>query len=605
MNVRIRFCRALKCMYIVVIMNNAYFSLLRMTWRYAAGRRVQYVIAYIFFAVANLLGLLEPLLLGLFFNRLQQDGLANYKGALFILAAYPLLQLMFWVFHGTARVLERVNTYHIVKNFRADLFDTLTSIPLKWHKDHHSGELMSRLEKASAALKNFADEGFMYHEVIVKFTGSAVALFVISLYSGMVAIIFGFFASIIIFRFDKLLVAYIKKINKIWHVYDATFYDYIVNIRTVVTLRLEKLAKSEILSKFKKVKPIWQKNAKVNELKWFLLTMVIAFLIFTVMAFYLFQKSVAGEVLLLGTLVALYEYVSRYTGVFFDLAWKYENLVHLNADVDSIQPIWDAKKLYQNNGNVEPINASWQNIQLKNLYFRYEDEKHRNHNLKNINLEFKRGERIAFVGESGSGKSTMMTLLRGLQEPDRVKVIVDGKQAQGLRSLSDQVTLIPQDPEIFENTIEYNVTAGVRHTKKDIENAIYISRFVSVLKRLPKGFKTSIKEKGVNLSGGERQRLALARGVFAAKHSSVVLLDEPTSSVDSANELKIYDNIFSAFTDKCLVSSIHRLHLLPKFDKIYFFQNGQVLAEGSFEVLLKNCSEFAKVWEVYKKSIKK
>lgn len=588
-----------------IYMNNAYFSLLKMTWRYAAGRRLQYVVAYVFFAIANLLALLEPLLLGLFFNHLQTKGLQDYKGALLILAGYPLLQLLFWVFHGTARVIERVNTFYIVKNFRSDLFGTLTSIPLKWHKDHHSGELMSRLEKASAALKNFADEGFMYHEVIIKFTGSAVALFAISLYSGAIAIVFGLLASVIIFRFDKLLVAYVKKINKMWHVYDATFYDYVVNIRTVVTLRLEKLAKNEILSKFVKVKPVWQKNAKVNELKWFLLTMVIAFLIFTVMAFYLFQKSLAGEVLLLGTLVALYEYVSRYTGVFFDLAWKYENLVHFNADVDSLEPIWLAKQLFQSNADVLPIHSSWKIIELKNLYFRYEDEKHRSHNLKNINFELKRGERIAFVGESGSGKSTMMTLLRGLQEPDKVQVVVDGQPVSGLRSLSDQVTLIPQDPEIFENTIEYNVTAGIRHTKDDINKAIYMARFNNVLKRLPKGLKTSIKEKGVNLSGGERQRLALARGIFAASKSTIVLLDEPTSSVDSANELKIYENIFAAFKDKCLISSIHRLHLLPKFDKIYFFQDGQVLAEGSFEVLLKSCSEFAKVWEVYKKSVKK
>ncbi|QQR54353.1 ABC transporter ATP-binding protein [Candidatus Peregrinibacteria bacterium] len=217
-------------------------------------------------------------------------------------------------------------------------------------------------------------------------------------------------------------------------------------------------------------------------------------------------------------------------------------------------------------------------------------------------MKLRRGERIAFVGESGSGKSTMMSLLRGLSEPNRVQVVVDGVTVGGLRSLSDLVTLIPQDPEIFENTIEYNITAGIRHKKIEVEEVVKMARFDAVLRRLPSGLKTSIKEKGVNLSGGEKQRLALARGLFAAKKSSIVLLDEPTSSVDPANELGIYDNIFEQFKDKCLVSSVHRLHLLPKFDKIYLFRSGAVVAEGTFAELLKKSPDFKKAWSLYRKS---
>ncbi len=576
-----------------------------MSWQYAQGRRFHYILAYVLFVFATLTSLLEPLIMGLFFNHLQAYGLENYQGALLILLAYPASQFIFWIFHGTARVLERITAYQIVSNFREDLFDTLSSLPLKWHKDHHSGEIMSRLEKASNAIKGFADEGFMYHEVIVKFVGSTIALFVISAYSGAIAVFFGIFAFINIFRFDKVLVRYIKNINGKWHIYDATFYDYVTNMRTVITLRLEKLAKKETVIRLQKVLPIWKKNAKVNELKWFFLTMVIAALMFSVLAQYLFQLFTTGQALLFGTLIALHQYVYRFTEVFYDLAWKYENLVHFKADIDSINLIWKARKDFGVLVKPAPISTSWKTIQINNLYFRYEDETHSKHTLKNVSVKLHRGERIAFVGESGSGKSTMMSLLRGLEEPNKVKVIVDGEKASGMRVLSDHVTLIPQDPEIFENTIEYNVTAGIRHRKSDVDEAIKMARFEGVLKRLPKGLKMNIKEKGVNLSGGEKQRLALARGIFAAKNSSIVLLDEPTSSVDPSNELKIYENLFKMFKDKCLISSIHRLHLLPHFDKIYFFQDGKLLAEGDFETLLKKSPEFKSVWDTYKKTVKK
>ncbi|QQR54354.1 ABC transporter ATP-binding protein [Candidatus Peregrinibacteria bacterium] len=302
------------------------------------------------------------MVLGFFFNHLQDHGLEDYKGALLILATYPLLQFLFWVFHGTARVIERTNAYYILKNFRTDLFDTLTGLPLKWHKDNHSGGTMSRLEKASAALKGFSDEGFMYHEVIVKFLGSLIALFVISLYTGLVLLGFGFLAALVIFRFDKLLLLYTKQINEKFHLYDATFYDYVLNMQTVITLRLEKLARNETVNRIFSALPIWKKNAKVNEVKWFLLTMVVAFSMFISISLYLYGQVSAGQVLLLGTLVALYEYVQRFLGVFFDLAWKYENLVHYTADIDSIEPIWQASKAFGVRKTLGMIPSDWKNI---------------------------------------------------------------------------------------------------------------------------------------------------------------------------------------------------------------------------------------------------
>jgi ABC-type multidrug transport system fused ATPase/permease subunit len=100
----------------------------------------------------------------------------------------------------------------------------------------------------------------------------------------------------------------------------------------------------------------------------------------------------------------------------------------------------------------------------------------------------------------------------------------------------------------------------------------------------------------VNLSGGQKQRLALARGILAARDSSLVLLDEPTSSVDPRTEALIYDNLFTAFSDKAIISSIHRLHLLPRFDYIYVLHQGRIVAEGSFDDLRTHNPVFRDLW---------
>jgi len=109
--------------------------------------------------------------------------------------------------------------------------------------------------------------------------------------------------------------------------------------------------------------------------------------------------------------------------------------------------------------------------------------------------------------------------------------------------------------------------------------------------------ESNIQEKGVNLSGGQKQRLALARGILAAKESEVVLLDEPASSVDPKTEVQIYEHVFAAFAEKAMVSSLHRLHLLPLFDYIYVLENGSIVAEGKFEELRQESETFKSLWK--------
>jgi ATP-binding cassette subfamily B protein len=293
--------------------------------------------------------------------------------------------------------------------------------------------------------------------------------------------------------------------------------------------------------------------------------------------------------------------------VFYSIAWLYGSYVQHSAALIETQGILKThaeqvgKKTYR-------LPKSWKYIQLSNLFFSYnetdnEGSRHVYH-LHDVGLTLSRKEKIAFIGASGSGKSTMLSILRGLHVARVGDLSVDGViQKRGIEHLYSETTLVPQDPEIFNSSIKDNITMEVAVTKKDLDKAILAARFDVVVKRLIDGLETNVMEKGVSLSGGEKQRLALARGILAARNSDIILFDEPTSSVDAANEYDIYMNLFKMFKHKTFISTIHRLHLLEKFDRIYMFEDGKVIAEGTLDHL-HTVPEFQVMWKKYHKAKK-
>ena len=171
----------------------------------------------------------------------------------------------------------------------------------------------------------------------------------------------------------------------------------------------------------------------------------------------------------------------------------------------------------------------------------------------------------------------------------------------GLSHVAHRATLIPQEPEIFADTIRFNVAMGIEARDAEILWSLERARFAPVLKRLSKGLETNIAEKGVSLSGGEKQRLAVARGLFFVNESEseIVLLDEPTSSVDIYNERLIYQALLKEFRELCVLSAIHKFNLLPLFDEVLVFAHGELVERGSVDELLATDGEFVRLWRTF------
>jgi len=589
-------------------MANPYISLLRTAWRYARNERKRYVLVYAMFVVSAIISALYPLLLGWFINKIQQDTRQVLHYALLYAGSYFGLKVLEWCFHGPARVMERELAFNLSRNFLQERYHQVLHLPVKWHQDHHSGATINRIRKAYEALKNFFDHGFMYLRAVGKLIFSVIAIIYFSPLFGAIGVVLGIINIWVIFRFDKPFIRTLDEVNEKEHVVSSTLFDSLSNIMTVVTLRLEKSMETGLLSKVHQILPPFKKNIRINEWKWFVADMLITVIYCVVAVGYILQYWEPGKVFYVAGLVTLLGYVNQFTSVFYDFAWQYTDITQYNTYVQTAANIDDAFRQQHRPDAPTDLPDTWQVIRLKDLSFSHReqyDAAHAPQSLHDLDIMIPRGKRIALIGESGSGKSTLLSLLRGLYDPQPgMELTVDGK-AYDLDTLNETVTLFPQEPEIFENTIAYNVTLGLPFSEADIHEVCESAHFTEVVKQLPLGLESDIREKGVNLSGGQKQRLALARGILAARESDVVLLDEPTSSVDPKTEAMIYHKLFSAFADKAVISSIHRLHLLSQFDYVYVLQQGRIIDEGTFEHLRENSPVFQELWKHQKDTMGK
>jgi ABC-type multidrug transport system fused ATPase/permease subunit len=578
-------------------MKNPYISLLRSSWKYAGRDKKKVALIYSMFIVANVLLSLNPLLLGWFVKRAQQDSSRIFQFSLLYVGAYISLKFLEWCFHGPARVMERSLAFTISRNYMQEKYHQTLHLTPKWHQDHHSGATINRIKKAYDSLREFFDKGFSYVQTLCKFIFSVVAIVYFSPLFGGIAVLLGLGAIWVISKFDKPFIQSLKAVNEKEHVVTSNLFDSLSNIRTVITLRLEKSMENGLLNKVRKVYRPFRKNAIINEWKWFTAEMMITLIYAVIVVGFIYQHWMPGTTFYIAGLVTLLGFVSQFTSVFQNVAGQYSGLVQYQTNIEGADDITSAYEKQHRPDKEMQWPSEWKNININKLSFSH-DPSLKNHGLHNLELNIKRGYKIALIGQSGSGKSTLLSLLRGLYLPGKkVELRIDDTNFP-FDTIQDKVTLFPQEPEIFENTIAYNVTLGLPCTEAEMNQVCDIADFSDVIKQMPQGLLTDIREKGVNLSGGQKQRLALARGILAAKDSELILLDEPTSSVDPRTEMRIYERMFEAFQDKAIISSIHRLHLLNKFDYIYMLDKGSIVAEGSYADLLETSAEFRTMCEL-------
>ena len=222
-------------------------------------------------------------------------------------------------------------------------------------------------------------------------------------------------------------------------------------------------------------------------------------------------------------------------------------------------------------------------INLENVTFAYDEDQPV---LRNLSLTIPAGKTVALVGHSGAGKSTVLNLVLRFFDPVSGRVLIDGQDIAkvSIDSLRDATALVTQDPILFDDTIEANIAYGTPDASHDdIVSAAEKSAAHSFISAMPNGYKTNVREAGNALSGGERQRIAIARAIL--KDAPILMLDEPTSSLDSASEAIIHDALTRLIKGRTVLMIAHRLSTVRHADLICVLKDGQLVESGTHDEL--------------------
>ena len=260
-----------------------------------------------------------------------------------------------------------------------------------------------------------------------------------------------------------------------------------------------------------------------------------------------------------------------------------------------IYEIIDQKNEIYHDENAPSLELRNASIEFKNISFTYPDGTHA---LKNISAKIEGGTKVGLVGVSGSGKTTFLNLIPRFFYLKNGSIFIDNQNINdiNLSSLRKEISLVSQDVILFDDTIKANILYGNAFaSNEEVIKACKFAAAQDFVEKLPNKYETIIGENGVKLSGGQKQRLSIARAIL--KNSSIILLDEATSSLDSESESVIQHAIENLTKNKTTIIIAHRLSTVMNCDKILVFENGQIIKEGKHEFLVNNSSTYKKLYE--------
>jgi ATP-binding cassette subfamily B protein len=275
------------------------------------------------------------------------------------------------------------------------------------------------------------------------------------------------------------------------------------------------------------------------------------------------------------------------------------SLVDMFQDIGTLRgalSLLREKHSVKNNPKAFEISVLQGGIEFKNVVFGYRKTVPF---FSDLSVRIDAREKVGLVGFSGSGKTTFVNLILRSYDLASGEILIDGQNIADVTqsSLREQITLIPQDTNLFHRSVKENLTYGnLNATDEDIEAAARKAHCHDFIQKLENGYDTVVGERGLKLSGGQRQRLAIARAFL--KDTPILILDEATSALDSETEKDIQKSLVELMANKTTVIVAHRLSTLKHMDRILVFDKGQIIEQGSQKQLLKNGSHFAHFWSL-------
>ena len=551
-------------------------------WKYLRQQKILLLIIIALLLINTATTLMGSYLLRPIINKyILPHNIPGLIKMIFLLLGIYLLGSIAAIFQNRLMIVVAQKTISII---RVDLFSRIQSLPLKFFDSHNHGELMSRF---SNDVDNISDS---LNTSVTQFLTSAITLsgiFVMMIYiSPMLTLV-----TLVIVPLMLLVASQIIKRSK------KFFTSQQVALGTVNGFVEEMITGQKVVKVFcyeenieKEFEVInYDLRYKATQAQLYSGVMMPVIQNLNTINFAL-TAAVGGLLAVLkgldiGGLAAFLQYSRQFGRPVNEISSQYNSLQSALAGAERIFQILDEVPEIPDVADAIPLTNVKGDIQFSNVMFGYDADKII---LKNISLNAKAGQKIAFVGSTGAGKTTITNLLPRFYDIQSGQITIDGMDIKKLErsSLRASLAMVLQDTHLFTATVMENIRYGkLEATDKEVIDAATLAGADSFITRLPKGYQTILENDGGNLSQGQRQLLNIARATVAKP--AILILDEATSSIDTRTEQIIQKGMDHLMQGRTSLVIAHRLSTVRNADEIMVLENGEIIERGTHEELLK------------------
>jgi ATP-binding cassette subfamily B protein len=500
---------------------------------------------------------------------------------------------------GGLRILNDYTTIRIgqkmVNDLRRDLYSQIQRLSLSFHHRRQVGDLLYRLTSDTYAIQTLTMNGLF--PVLCSLT-LFVGMFLVMIRMDPLLTFLALIVCPILFVF--VMISPLRG----WLIASATrMHQQKSSVFSLVQWAIPALRITQAFTKeeeeHRRFMALSQKSLRA-ELHFYLLqnfysgTVSIVIAIGTAVVIWVGARHVLAGTLTIGALIVFTAYLASLYGAIDSIAQAYGSIQGAKVSLQRVFEIMEVEEELKEGSRVFPNGGAKGEVAWDEVSFQYIPGQLV---LRRVDLNVYPGQKVAIVGRTGAGKSTLVSLLPRFYDPKSGRVTIDGIDIREfkLKSLRRQIAMVLQPPLVFPLTIRENLIYGrPEATEEEVVNAAQLARIHETIVTLPEGYDTVVGEQGATLSEGEKQRLTIARAILF--NAPILILDEPTSSVDAETEALIMEGLRELTAGRTTFIIAHRLSTVRQADLIVVVRGGRIIEQGTFDGLMRRQGDFAKLY---------
>jgi ATP-binding cassette, subfamily B, bacterial len=504
--------------------------------------------------------------------------------------------------HVTTGLVQLVNNYltirigqNMVQDFRCELFDHLQRQSLLFHQQRPTGDLIYRLMGDTYAVQTLLMNG-----IFTSLTSSALLI-------GMLIVLLQLDPELTLYAVGvaPLLFLVISRVSKrIGNLstesctIESQLYSTVEQIFSSISLVQAFAREDKERTRFvTESQTSFDRKLSLYSLQtiygWLVNSLTAAG---TALVLYVGVRHVLEGTLTTGELLVFIAYLAALYSPVNSLSDTVANVRSSLSRAQRVMDILDTDQSVQELPHAKPLQIAKGEVSYQNVYFGYNPDRTI---LEGVNFTCSGGSMVAVVGQTGAGKTSLVSLLLRFFDPQHGAITIDGQDLKSvtLKSLREQIAVVLQDTQLFPMSIRENIAYGKKNaTLDEVVHAAKLANAHDFILALQQGYDTVLAEKGGNLSGGQRQRISIARAFL--KDAPVIILDEPTSALDAETESLIMEGMERLIEHRTTFVIAHRLSMMKRADLILVIKERKIIESGSFEELLAQGGEFARLHDI-------